>query len=212
MSYQDLIDKAIQGFDLDNDADDEGEYEPAPTAPRAALPAHGPADNAEAIKIAEALEYIGSRGVSNLLKVAEAPGTDESTPLRGPHMQSTTKQHGRAPHVPSARTAGAPADDYARIKHKPSYTTDFEHGTHHPALASNEAAINFDRRETIKRTGPALKALFNSPVYADTKLRENITDAAAKGDPNIYATKTAAALDPEALRAELRRRQALGGK
>lgn len=81
-------------------------------------------------------------------------------------------------------------------------TGSMERGTHHPALASNESAISYDKKEKTKRTSKPLKALLAAKPYADATLKQNLTNASGKGDKNINKQ----AHDLEAIRAELIRR------
>jgi len=99
----------------------------------------------EATKVANALRFLATRGVENLLK--EASGLNSRS----------------------------------------------EMGTHHPALASNEAAIRYTKAEKAKKVSPTLKSLLNAEPFADDKLKEILTDASSKGDKNI--NKSASALD-----------------
>ena len=80
--------------------------------------------------------------------------------------------------------------------------------THHPALASSQAAIGFDKKEKAKQVNADLSALFDAEPFADKKLKENLTGASGKGDKNINV-KTAS--DKERLRAALAKKRAEQG-
>lgn len=94
--------------------------------------------------------------------------------------------------------------------------------THHPALASNSAAIGYDKKEKAKQESPALKQVLKETPFADPTLKQKLTGAGGKGDKNIHsktASDATASPEPtpepapvkhnlEAIRAELARRVA----
>jgi hypothetical protein len=151
-------------------------------------------------KLATALEFIGKRGVVNMVKEAQAPATNAGQ-SHAAHAQSTVRPHkaappmapkavGEADHDLGTRPGGAGAQ--AQIRGKAQ--------THHSALGSNKAAIDFDKREKAKQTAADLQSLFDATPYADKKLKENLSSAGAKGDKNI---KVKTAGDREMLRRAL---------
>jgi hypothetical protein len=184
-------------------------------------------------KIASALEFLGRRGVGVLLektamckvcggkrhkkgkacpgcgmkKKAMAPENNmgqmhrehvqsqvghnsQSSPMKVPGYGLMPNNGGKRPGMPSPRDG---VD-----------TSGKGMGSHHPALSSNEAAINYDKREKSKKVAPALSAVLDNKPYADGKLKENLSGAAGKGDKNINKT----AHDLTAVKAELERRRA----
>jgi hypothetical protein len=127
-------------------------------------------------KLASALEFIGRRGVDSFLKTAGSHGDG-----------NVGTNAGNKPGSEGTIDLGTK-----------------ERGTHVSELASNEAAISYDKRVKAKRTSPALKAALRNKPFADPTLKQKLTNAAAKGDKNIHKT----AHDREAIRAELERRAA----
>ena len=87
-------------------------------------------------------------------------------------------------------------------------TTGCETGTHHPSLASNDAAIGYDKKTKTERTSKALKKVLATTPYADGTLKKHLTSASGKGDKNIHSKS---AHDTAAIRAELERRAASQG-
>jgi hypothetical protein len=160
-------------------------------------------------KIAAALEFMGRRGVGVLLEKQAAGGKagdgNVGTNCGQMHSEKVQKQVG--PH------AGAPpmkAPGYGQIPNnagkKPGGGKEVDtaaqgHGTHHPALASNEAAIAYTKKEKAKKVVPALGQVLDTPAFKDGKLKENLSNTA--GDKNI---KKAHALTQ--IQAELERRGA----
>jgi hypothetical protein len=79
-----------------------------------------------------------------------------------------------------------------------------EKGTHNPALASNEAAIKYTKKEKAKSVSPFLSAVLDENPFGDNALKKNLSHT--EGDKNIHSK---AAHDKDALMAELNRRVAL---
>jgi len=144
-----------------------------------ATPAVG-VPEAEVEKLASVLEFLGQRGIENIL----------------------TKQANNAPVTNAGKQPGGTGElDIGSM----------ERGTHHPALASNESAINYDQREKSKKTSPALKAVLKETPFADPVLKQKLTNAGGKGDPNIHSKAASAGHEDARLdevRAELARRAA----
>ena len=185
---------------------DQGRGDPTKVKTASARPE--PTTVSEAEKIATALEFIGRRGVENLVKEASAappPGTNMGVD-HGTHKQKTVKPHKAAPSMSQGDGSGKPDDTQ---NEKPGGSADQPHckgdgQTHHSSLASNQAAIDFDKREKAKQVDSDLSALFDAKPFADGKLQENLTDAAGKGDKNIHKS----AADREALKAALEKKLA----
>jgi hypothetical protein len=72
-------------------------------------------------------------------------------------------------------------------------------GDHHPSLASNAAAINYDKREKAKLVSPSLNAVLDESPFADSGMKKVLTGASGKGDKNIHSKAASADLVREAL-------------
>jgi hypothetical protein len=161
----------------------------------------------EAEKIATTLEFIGKQGVENMVKGASAappPGTNYGV-THAAHQQKTVRPHKAAPPMadggkdPSTNAGSKPGG--GGEQHKPRGTGQ----DHHPALSSSKAATNFDKREKAKIVSGDLSALFDAKPFADGKMKENLTDAAGKGDKNIHKS---ASVDRDRLKTALARKLA----
>lgn len=136
-------------------------------------------------------------------------GTNASTMHKG-KGQSQVGPHKGAPPVAPGRMSGQVENNEGS---KPgggaaqAETGSTETGTHASELASNEAAIGYDKKSKTQRTSTALKKVLNTTPYADGKLKENLSNAGGKGDKNINKS----AHDKDAVRAELERRAAARG-
>tara|TARA_Y100001973_G_scaffold104608_1_gene175014 strand:- start:18323 stop:18940 length:618 start_codon:yes stop_codon:yes gene_type:complete len=60
-------------------------------------------------------------------------------------------------------------------------------GDHNPALASNEAATNFDKKVKAKQVSDTLSEALSHTAFADPGLKKAVSNAAAKGDKNIHS-------------------------
>lgn len=164
-------------------------------------------------KLASALEFIGRRGVESFFEkeamttAASAPpdsGTNYSQ-SHGVHTQAQVAPHSGAPPMKEPGYGKIPNNE----GQKPGGgsgavdTSSQGKGDHHAALASNEAAINYDKKEKAKKVAPALSAVLDATPFADSKLKENLSGAGGKGDKNIHSKK---AHDIAAVKAELARR------
>jgi hypothetical protein len=76
-------------------------------------------------------------------------------------------------------------------------------GDHHPALSSNEAAINYDKKEKAKLVSPSLSAVLDETPFADSGMKKALTGASGKGDKNIHSKAASADLVREALAAKI---------
>lgn len=156
-----------------------------------------PTDDVE--KLASALEFIGQRGVESFVKTATAadkapPATNAGVMHKGTsgHQVTSTKHappmkgkaHGKVEDNSSGHPGGTTAVD----------TKGKEHKTHHPALGSNEAAINASPTIKEKEVASSLGAVLD----------------AAGGDANHQKMKKVASHNLEQVRAELARRVAEG--
>jgi hypothetical protein len=181
-----------------------GESYEDPTITKTAA-ARPPADTPSDVeKIATALEFIGRRGVENLVKEASAmappPGTNMGQSYAD-HQQKTVKPHKAAPPMAPKATGEADHDLNSRPGGSGEQAKPRGDGqTHHSALGSSQAAIDFDKREKAKQVAADLGSLFDAKPFADPKVKENFTGAAGKGDKNIHV-KTAS--DRELLRQAL---------
>lgn len=163
-------------------------------------------------KLASALEFIGRRGVASFLEKEASShgggsvGTNAGTHFSN-HTQKQTGPHKGAPPMSPGKMSGQVENNMGQ---KPgsgaaqAETGSTERGSHAPELASNESAINYDKKSKTKRTSTALKKVLDETPYADGKLKENLSNAAGKGDKNIHKS----AHDLAAVRAELERRAA----
>lgn len=169
-------------------------------------------------KLASALEFIGHRGIGSLMQktagqtAASAPpeGTNMGQ-MHAEHVQKQTGPHAGAPSMKPPGFGKIPNNEKERPgMPSPSDGVDTKGkglGTHHPALGSNEAAINYDKREKAKKVAPALAAVLDNKPFSDPKLKENLSNAGGKGDKNIHSKQ---AHDISAVKAELARRVAGG--
>jgi len=147
----------------------------------------------EAEKIATTLDFIGRQGIENMVKGAGAappPGTNHGV-HHGNHQQKTVKPHKAAPPMsdggkdPSTNAGSKPGSGGEQPKPRGTGQS------HHPALASSQAAIDYDKRAKAKIVDSDLSALFDAKPFADGKLKENLTDAGGKGDKNIHVKSAA---------------------
>jgi hypothetical protein len=158
----------------------------------------------DAEKVAQVCEFIGRRGVESFLKTAAAPETNEGQS----HAETKKKQvgpHGGAPPMKPPGAGSIPTNaDQKPGGGKEVDTAGKQLGDHHPALASNQAAIDFTKKEKAKLVSPSLKAVLDTTPFADPKLKEMLDNS--ETDKNIHSK---AAHDEAALRAELQRRMLL---
>tara|TARA_Y100000310_G_scaffold320680_1_gene377365 strand:+ start:462 stop:1091 length:630 start_codon:yes stop_codon:yes gene_type:complete len=185
-----------------------------PTKVKVAAVRKDPGTVTEAEKIATTLEFIGRRGVANMVKGAEShtpvakapPGTNQDVD-HGSHQQKTVKPHKGAPPMELKRTGEADHTLHQRPGGSAEQAKPRGDGqTHHPSLASSSAAIVFDKREKAKQVDSDLSALFDAKPFADGKLKENLTGAAEKGDKNIHVKSAA---DKERIKAAIARKRAM---
>lgn len=166
-------------------------------------------------KLASALEFLGRRGVETFLvkeaaSSCEPPAGTNMGQMHRPHTQSQIGPHAGAPPMKEPSYGKLPNNE----KQRPGMPTQKDgvdtsatgKGTHHPALASNESAISYDKKEKAKKVAPALSAVLDTKAFADGKLKENLSNASGKGDKNIHKT----AHELESVRAEIARRVAGG--
>lgn len=162
-------------------------------------------DTADAEKLASFLEFIGRRGVENMLdKQAGAMETNA-----GQNHKSTVKRqvmpHSGAPPM-SAGGAGKVENNEGTKPgggREQGDTSGKGARTHHPALASNEAAINYTKKVKAQQESPQISAVLDTTPYADPKLKELLDND--ETDKNIHSK---GAHDKEAIRAEILRRAA----
>ena len=177
----DLIANAVLGGE-------EVEETSTPTIePKKEEPAASAADTVDVEKIASALEFIGRRGISTFLeKTAEGAASPMNPGAKSGPVETNAKDK---PGLPAPKdgidTAGEGKED------------------HHPGLASNEAAIDVDKKDKAKKVSPALAQVLDTSAYADPKLKENISGAAGKGDKNIHKSASYNLAD---VQAEMQRR------
>jgi hypothetical protein len=211
MNLNDMIANAVLGGGPDVPEDVRTVHED-----REALPA---VDLGEAEKIASALEFLGRRGVDSFLVKESMHGPSAAAPPPGTNMGQSHKEHVQKQTGPHAGAPPMQEPGYGQIPNnendKPggggSVDTSAEgKGDHHPALASNDAAINYKKSEQSKKMSPALKKLLDTTPYADPKLKENLSGAGGKGDRNIHTKTASADHDLGAVRQELARRVAEG--
>jgi hypothetical protein len=127
-------------------------------------------------KLAATLEFIGRRGVASFVKTAEHMG------------------HGNV-----GTNAGQLPGGGAKTVDLGSTGT----GTHHPALASNQAAI--DAKKSVKS---ALKKVLDATPFADGGLKKNLDCAKGGVDKNINKTASSFTHDAELLKAALAKKLA----
>jgi hypothetical protein len=174
-------------------------------------------------KLASALDFLGRQNLGDLFtkeakahsssktEASKAPeGTNEGQ-MHAEHVQKQTGPHKDAPPMKPPGFGKIPNNEKERPgMPSPKDGVDTKGqglGTHHPALASNEAAINYDKKEKAKKVAPALSAVLDNTPFSDPKLKENLSSASGKGDKNIHSKK---AHDLAAVKAELQRRELAG--
>lgn len=191
MSLEMMIQRAVLG-------DQAGSPDPSLTKTAAATRLQ--ADQPDEIeKLATALEYIGRKGVVNMVKEASEappPGTnigqhhpDHAQRQVGHHKSAppmNVKSHGEADHNLNSRPG--PSEDQAHLSG--------DGQTSHSALTNSSSAIGFTKKDKARQVAGDLDALFSARPFADPKMAENL-NAAGKVDKNIKV-KTAA--DRELLR------------
>lgn len=173
------------------------EPESDPTVVSTVPPRAEPSTVSETEKIATALEFIGRRGVVNMVKEAGAappPGTNIGTQLPT-HMQSTHTSTKMAPPM-APKSTGAPDDN---MNDRPGPNADQaqlggDGQTHHAAISSADGQTTFTKKEKAKQVSGDLSALFSAPAFADGKLKENFSSASEGGDKNIHKAASAASV------------------
>ena len=162
-------------------------------------------DADEAEKLASALDYIGRKGVGTFVKIAGAADVPEGTNM-GQRLANTTKTqvgpHAGAPPMKEPGLGLIP-NNAGKKPGLPAPAGGIDvgsqgKGTHHSALASNDAAIAFTKKEKAKKTSGALKAVLDNPPWADSKLKELLDHT--EGDKNIHSKS---AQDKELIRQAL---------
>tara|TARA_R110002126_G_scaffold416_4_gene2835 strand:- start:762 stop:1394 length:633 start_codon:yes stop_codon:yes gene_type:complete len=173
-------------------------------------PASTVEDFGDVEKIASALEFLGRRGVASFLEKEAMHPENNAGQSHSPHTQKLEGPHKGAPPMSPGKASGLVENNAAKRPGGGAAQADTrgnESGTHHSALSGNESAIAFDKKTKTQRTSAALKKVLNASPYSDGKLKENLSNAAGKGDKNINKQ----AHDQAALRAELERRGLEGG-
>ncbi len=158
----------------------------------------------DAEKVASVLEFIAQRGVESFLvkeatRASEAPdtGTNAHQNLKG----TSGHQHLSTTHAPPMKQPpGGKPEDNSKTRPGGGGSVDTkgkQQGTHHPALASNEAAIAASPTIKEKEVAPALGAVLKAagPESNHTKMK-----------------KTASEHDLGQIRAELARRVSSVGR
>ena len=177
-SINDLIRAALHASD-DEDVADPVATEATPVEKVAFPKATG---TGEFEKLAAALDFIGRRGVSSFLtKEAEHPG------------------HGNI-----GTDAGSRPGGNAKAVDLGSMGT----GTSHPALASNQAAIDVKGNVKAKHESPQLAKALSATPFADPEVKKNLVHAAEGGDPNINKTASTHVHDPALVQAALAKKLA----
>ena len=177
MTLNDLVQAACLGGEY---AEEYAESNVVPAAEKTASAATSVLTS-DVEKVASALEFLGTRGVENLVKVSMShPG------LGNVGTNAHKKPGGGSNSVDTSGTG---------------------HGDHHASLASNAAAIAFDKKEKAKKVLPALSAVLDEKAFSDSALKQKLTGASGKGDKNIQKS----AQDLDAVRAELARRVVAAG-
>ena len=177
MATKTLSDLLIQAV-RSADSDDVS-FQAEPVIEREEVNASVSPPDQEVEKVASALRFIGKRGVASFL----SKEANEVEGYGGPDDTAKRRPGG----------GGSQADGAS----KP--------GTHHKSLVSNEAAINFDKKEKAKQVSPSLAAVLDAKPFSDAKLKENLSGASGKGDKNIHSKH---AHDAEGVRMEIARRVA----
>jgi hypothetical protein len=164
----------------------------------------------DAEKLASVLEFIGRRGVGSFfdkeaMHASDPPPGTNAGQTHRTHTQKQVAPHKGAPPMAEPSFGRIPNND----KDKPGGgksvdTTGKEHGTHHAALASNAAAIAFDKKVKAKKVAPALSAILDSSAFSDGKLKENLRHTS--GDKNINKTASEGDAQRFLVEEELRRR------
>jgi hypothetical protein len=156
-TLSDLLVRAIQGGE-----EDEMYLESAPEVSVSASPTTSSPVDTEVEKVAGVLDFLGRRGVGNVMKLASAcaapEGSNEDTVPGGGGTQATLG--------------------------------DKERGAHHPSLSSSSAAIGYDKTEKAKQVSPSLSSLLDAAPFADPVMKQKLSPKATKHDKNIHS-KTA---------------------
>lgn len=142
----------------------------------------------EVEKLASVLELLGTRGIGSFMKVsseAPPPGTNVGR-TSGQHVQAQVPPGPNAPPM-SQPPAGAPATNENRKAVGKTPDLQGGQGTHHPALASNQAAADFTKVEKAKAVEPELAKVLSTPAFADPKVKENFSHTGGGVDKNFKA-------------------------
>lgn len=204
MSLSNMIQQAITGAEA-------SEEQAATTETRRESGAASPSVVEGAEKLAAALRFVADRGVESFVKVAWSPENNMNMAQKH-HTQSQVAPNSASPPMSAGKKAGSVGtNEKSRPGGGSEQATVGEKGkgSHHSALSSNEAAINYTKTEKAKQVAPALDALLDARPFADPKVKENLSHASGV-DKNI---KTAGANGPTAdmVRQELARRIAQQG-
>lgn len=255
-TLNDLIVSAISGAEADEGLATD---DPTPTLEKVASPT-AEVDDLEIEKIASALEWYGTTGISaiaELDKVAadmkpdlakiramiekgmstkqavamahpqmpaaerakvvamlssekvaydkEAPAAADEPKDSSPSMKAMAPAKAEAPKASGSSDPDTDEEDHVSGEQADPHDGDADH---HPALASNEAAMKYTKAEKSKHQSKSLGRILDSKPFADPSLRRLLDSASEGVDPNIHATKTAS--DKDAVLAQVK--EALANK
>lgn len=210
-TLNDLIISAINGAEVD---EREALADVSPIIEKTAAP-KAVVDN-EIEKIAAALEWYATTGVEafvELDKKASSPNLSEiQRRIEGGSSltQAVALTHPTLPSAHRAEIVETLSEKTAMSSYKkvqshsggdPAVTSSQVSGeqpdprdpdtTHHPALSSNEAAINYSKSVKSKHYSGSLQRILDAKPYADPGLKQTLNAAKKPGlDPNIHS-KTA---------------------
>lgn len=203
------LNQLIEAAVLGGEEAEQSAPETVKVASEAPAPAPTSDDFGDVEKIASALEFLGRRGISSFLTKESMSKAAMCNKCGGKAIGGKCSKCGHKVKKASVHGDGNVGTNAGTKPGLPSPADGVDTGTsetatHVPELASNEAAIAYDKRTKAKRTSAALQNILDYTPFSDGKLKENISAAAEKGDKNINKS----AHDLAAVRAELERRAA----
>jgi hypothetical protein len=173
----------------------------------ASAPAPVPAVD-EIEKLAAACEFVGNKGVENLLKEASA-APPEGTNAGDSALKNTAKQVPPSKHSPAMKSSGPNPQDNGSDKALTgdADTTGKGNAKSHSGLSSNEAAIGVQKKHKAQQVDSSLKKLLSASAFADPAVKQNLSNASKAGERNIHSSKTASVEEPVTDAADLDKEQ-----
>lgn len=183
-TLSELITKAIAG--AEDSEEKTAEEHGTRRAEKAEIPTF---DVDEAEKLASVLEFVGRRGIENMLKLGGGatcppPGTNEGRETGGTNTMKQVPPNPESPPVHPPAT-GAPPTNKDRETGGQQQVAKATGQDHHPGLASNEAVKKVTKKDKAKIVTPGISAVLDETPFADHTPKELLSHT--ETDKNIHA-------------------------